>query len=289
MRKILSCLFLGCFVTLAFADVPIVDYSTEVEQKQTKQFSTPATTEDSATSSVKDSFYSGRRLEQSRQQQDVQGLSREVEELQEMVQKLNGQVETQAHQIKQLDIQLKEFYQDLSQRLGVTPPSETTKAASKDLSVVPGPIVPLDSSSAKKSSSVKSQQVDSNSDKAFLKEQQMYQTAIDLLPDKKHESGNKLREYLRRYPKGVYVSNAHYWLGEINFLQKNFDAAEEEFKIVINKYPKSKRRANAILKLGLVYQNQGRTKRAKEELNRVIKSYPGTSAAQLARQQLAGS
>lgn len=120
----------------------------------------------------------------------------------------------------------------------------------------------------------------------LLREQQMYQAAIDLLPEKKDESKSKLRAYLKKYPKGAYLSDVHYWLGEINFLQKNFSAAEKEFKIVVDKYSGSRRISNAMLKLALVHQNQGKKEQAKKELNRVIKRYPDTSAAQLAKQQL---
>ena len=85
------------------------------------------------------------------------------------------------------------------------------------------------------------------------------------------------------------MANAHYWLGEINFLQKNYDAAEEEFKTVTAKYPKSKRVSDAMFKLALVHQNQGRDAQAKQELKQVMKRYPGTSAAQLAKLQLEGN
>lgn len=246
------------------------------------------------------------RLEQQIRNVNAQNLLHRIEELQQLVQKLNGQMEEKQHQIEQLNQQLKSFYQDLNRRLGGKG-GDSAIVAEPVASIMP--IVPVKSTAVAEDGEIVSATDDSTAkilgdgvkktetlkpvgaaaDSAFLKEQQMYQTAIDLLPDKKYEaSESKLRDYLKAYPKGIYVANAHYWLGEINFLQKNFDAAEEEFKIVVDKHAKSKRAADAMLKLALVHQNQGREAQAKQELSQVVKRYPGTSAAQLAKKQLAG-
>lgn len=311
MKKIISGLFLSGMVVAVFAEVPVVDYSSSaaaVSSTNTAQSFAmptvnsprvvvpppppPAVTNFSIDQRVN-------RLEQQVNNINGQNLVIKIEELQQSLQKANGKLEDQEHKIEQLNKQLKDFYQDVRQRLGIAIP--TQPAVPQSGLNTPTPAMPAFAANATSGSGLipattsnvagvfESPQPSAPSVKAesaFLKEQQMYQTAIDLLPDKKHESENKLRDYLKQYPKGVYVPNAHYWLGEINFLQKNFDAAEEEFKIVINKYPKSKRIADAKLKLALVHQNQGRDAEAKKELQEVAKLYPGTSAAQLAKQQL---
>jgi tol-pal system protein YbgF len=257
IKKIISMIFFG-LITSAFAEVPVVDYASmnNADQRMNK-------------------------LEQQVNNLNEQNLVSKIDELQKRLQEVSGQVEDQNHKIEQLNSQLRNFYQDLNQRL------EKPKATEKK-------IKPVSSEEAITASDVVEVSDDvvakPKTDQAFLKEQQMYQTAIDLLPDKKYEaSESKLRNYLKLYPKGVYAANAHYWLGEINFLQKNFDAAEEEFKIVIDKYTKSKRVSDALFKIALVHQNQGRDAQAKQELHRVIKRYPGTSAAQLAKLQLEGN
>lgn len=262
-----------------FAIAPVVDYSSNVDRSESglEKGYAISTAESTADNRVN-------KLEQQISNINEQNLTSKIEELQQRVQKLNGQIEDQEHRIEQLNSQLRNFYQDLNQRLenlrtnasGVIPPVLQNK---KTETFVSGNIV-----------EVTGDDVKPRTDKEFLKEQQMYQTAIDLLPDKKYEaSGDKLRDYLKLYPKGVYVANAHYWLGEINFLQKNYDAAEEEFKIIIDKYPKSKRVSDAMFKLALVHQNQGRENQAKRELRQIIKRYPHTSASQLAKLQLEGN
>ena len=305
MKKIVGVLFFGCIVNSAFAaaPAPVVDYSSTAESGMAKTF---AVKPDEAISSAPKSNLGVEqrinKLEQQINNINEQNSTAKIEELRQRLQKISGQFEEQTHQIEQLNTQLKSFYQDLNQRL------ETGKQTQAPITSVVSPSSPLPATLLVQPSTDVAQSgaivpatannltgvlpVTSSADtnNAFLKEQQMYQTAIDLLPDKKYEaSESKLREYLKMYPKGVYVANAHYWLGEINFLQKNFDAAEEEFKIVVEKYSKAKRVSDATLKLALVHQNQGRkAETVKEELKQLIKRYPGTSAAQLAKQQLAG-
>ena len=305
MKKVVSVLFLGCAVNLAFADAPVVDYSSDAVSGMAKSFAVkPEERIDSAPVTSKANLSAEQRvgkLEQQINNINSQNLTSKIEELQQRLQKINGQFEDQAHQIELLNTQIKSFYQDLNQRLETgksmavpapalsappTPPSSSAQHSSSD-ALQNGAIVPATTSNL---TEIFPAAAPVNPDSAFLKEQQMYQTAIDLLPDKKYEaSESKLREYLKTYPKGVYVAKAHYWLGEINFLQKNFDAAEEEFKLVVEKYSKAKSVSDAMLKLALVHQNQGREAQAKQELKQVIKRYPETSAAQLAKQQLVGA
>ncbi|MDR1012516.1 MAG: tol-pal system protein YbgF [Coxiellaceae bacterium] len=249
-----------CFVSLAFADAPIVDRHSEVIESANHNRHSEVI--QSTNHMVGSSYDLNRRLNKIEHQVDnIRSLLNKLEELQHEVRNLNGQIETQDHKIKLLTTQLK------NQPVIDVTPSDVTKTDN----------VLLDSTSTFSSS---------NKDDMFLKEQQTYQKAINFLPDKKRESESKLRAYLKQYPAGIYAVNAHYWLGEINFLQKNFDVAEREFKIVVYKYPKSKREADAKLKIALIHQNQGKNRQAVEGLKRVIKGYPGTSAAKFAREQL---
>jgi tol-pal system protein YbgF len=272
--------------SLALADAPVVDYSrdlgttrtvettaTTATTKTTKPFAalvppaSPSYEQPSATIGRLSPEQRIIRLESQTDNLNRQNLLLKIEELQQNIQTLNGQITLQTHQIEQMDKQLKSFYQDINRRIDDGETSGTTnKSSTKGSSTPQSPSKPATNNA--------------------LKEQQLYQAAIDLLPDKKLESETKLREYIKKYPQGMYRSNAHYWLGEINFLQKNFDIAEEEFNTVINKYATSKRVPDAMLKRAMVYQNQGREKKAQEEFKRLIKLHPKSSAAQLAKQQV---
>ena len=324
IKKIAVVLIFSSVTSFAFAEAPVVDYSSDAKSSA-KSFAVKSEPEFIAapvpaiSTGGLNADQRINRVEQQISNLNEQSLTTKIDELQQRFQKLSGQIEDQKHQIEQLNSQLRSFYQDLNQRLEkpgsertslekpkISEPTVVDASVSKNASntsIVPvttSEVVEAVSNNATASAALatttdvaaakKNDEAKPKTDKASLKEQQMYQTAIDLLPDKKYEaSGNKLRDYLRLYPKGIYVANAHYWLGEINFLQKNYDAAEEEFKTVIDKYSKSKRASEAMFKLALVHQNQGRDAQAKQELKQVIKRYPGTSAAQLAKLQLEGN
>lgn len=300
MKKILLAgLLFGLFSSI-YADVPVVDYSTEGEHSLSRIANSMGT--ESVTQTQDDFVPSSNlpvnqrlnKLEQQLHYLNQQNLPGKIDELQERVQKLNGQLEEQSHQISQLNEQLKNFYQDLNQRVDKpksnlsgdtikpTPQPKSNgdvkvlkegaivNAGSQASMLEPKPVVgaaaavantPISSDIQKPQTTAVPNQRDA--DNAFLKEQQMYQTAIDLLPSEK--SAQKLRDYLSAYPKGVYVSNAYYWLGEIYFLQKKYDAAEMEFKTVIEKFPTAKKVSDAYFKLALIHQNQGKRAQAKIE------------------------
>ena len=295
----------------AFAEVQVVDYSIGskgVAVKEPEPVFVPAPAASSAKGLSAEQRMS--KLENQIENINGQNFISKIDELQTRVQKLTGQVEDQTHQIEQLNSQVRNFYQDLNQRLEKANPEKSdaekpkaekpvvdkpVAAKAKVISEpVIGEVVEAMPTSAPEATAVPVQNQEAptkpKTDKDFLKEQQMYQTAIDLLPGKHYEtSSKKLRDYLKTYPKGAYIANAHYWLGEINFMKKNYDAAEEEFKVVVDKHAKSKRVSDAMFKLALVHQYQGREAQAKQELKKVMQRYPGTSAATLAKAQLEGN
>jgi tol-pal system protein YbgF len=290
MKKIAAISIFGLFASAAFAEVPVVDYSYNANHET---LAAKSEVKPMVSTSGLNTDQRINRLEQQINNIHEQNLTSKIDELQQRLQKLNGQVEDQAHQIEQFNAQLRTFYQDLNQRLEKSTNGEQVVdvTSSQPVNAGSGAIAAGDVVEALPGVvSKKNDNAKAITEKTFLKEQQMYQTAIDLLPSKKYEASvRKLREYLKLYPKGIYVANAHYWLGEINFLQKNYDAAEEEFNTVVKKYSESKRVSDAMFKLALVHQNQGRESLAKNELNQIVKRYPGTSAAQLAKLQLQGN
>jgi tol-pal system protein YbgF len=295
----------------AFAEVQVVDYSIGAKVAAVKEPEPVFVPAPAAASSTKGLGMEQRlgKLENQVTNINEQNFISKIDELQTRVQKLTGQLEDQTHQIEQLNAQVRNFYQDLNQRLEKTnlekpetekvkaekPTTGTAKAINEPVigevvEAMPTATTVLATGNKSKATQIQAVPDKARTDKEFLKEQQMYQSALDLLPGKNYEtSSKKLRDYIKIYPKGTYVANAHYWLGEINFLKKNYDAAEEEFKIVVDKHAKSKRVADAMFKLALVHQYQGREAQAKQELKKVMQRYPSTSAASLAKTQLEGN
>lgn len=118
-------------------------------------------------------------------------------------------------------------------------------------------------------------------------EQQIYQTAYDLIKAKKYnEAINALQKMLQKYPSGQFAANAHYWLGELYGLLGKNDQSAVEFGAVVKNYPDSPKVADAQLKLGLIYAAQFKWSDAKLSFKKVINHYPGTASARLAAEQL---
>ena len=118
-------------------------------------------------------------------------------------------------------------------------------------------------------------------------EQQIYQTAYNLIKAKKYnDAADTLQKMLQKYPTGQFAANAHYWLGELYSLMGKNDQSLVEFSNVVKNYPDSPKIADAQLKLGLINAAQQKWSEAKAAFKKVINRYPGTASAHLAAEQL---
>lgn len=231
------------------------------------------------------------RLEQ--QTQNLQQSNSKTEALQKEVQVLRGQVEVLMHQLQQSQTQQRAMYADLDKRLS----GQMVKPALENDSVAPPkPAVPA----AKPAPAAQPAVVASATPPApapikkpapeqpnAAEEQQIYQTAYDLIKAKKYnEAINTLQKMLQKYPSGQFAANAHYWLGELYGLLNKSDQSALEFNKVIKNYPESPKVVDAQLKLGLIYSGQFKWTEAKEAFKKVIARSPGTESARVAKEQL---
>jgi tol-pal system protein YbgF len=135
--------------------------------------------------------------------------------------------------------------------------------------------------------SVPSKAVASADQPDVAEEQQIYQTAYDLIKAKKYnEAVTTLQKMLKKYPAGQFAANAHYWLGELYGLLNKDSESADEFETVVKNYPDSSKVADAQLKLGLIYAGQFKWPDAKAAFKKVVSRYPGTASARLASEQL---
>lgn len=118
-------------------------------------------------------------------------------------------------------------------------------------------------------------------------ERAAYERAFNLLKDGRYDlSVTAFKTFVNTYPKGRFVDNAQYWLGEANYVQRHFKAALSEFEKVVKNHPKSPKRADALLKMGYTYQELGQNDKARASLNEVLTKYPNSTAARLAQKRL---
>jgi tol-pal system protein YbgF len=243
-------------------------------------------------------------------------VSTKVADLQTEVQSLRGQIEDLTHQLQQLQTQQKSQFSDLDKRVsghGTTATPATASnddAANTDDDAAPVPVKPK--KSAKKTAAasdasavglpaVATTPVDEQkttpapapnasaaaSQPNVAEEQQIYQTAYNLIKAKKYnDAADTLQKMLQKYPSGQFAANAHYWLGELYGLMGKNDQSISEFANVVKNYPDSPKIADAQLKLGLIYAAQLKWPDARTSFKKVINHYPGTASAHLASEQL---
>lgn len=244
-----------------------------------------------------------RRLEQQIANLQNSQSAAQVNSLQGEVQSLRGQIESLNHELEKVRAQEKTKVAD-AERPDATASSDVdTLNAAGASAKSPAPAV---KKTASKKPSPHASETDELSGAAatttlasnttvstpkdqpnVAEEQQIYQTAYDLIKAKKYdEAVTALQGMLKKYPAGQFASNAHYWLGELYGLMSKNDKALDEFTTVITKFPGSPRVSDAQLKVGLILAAQSKWSDAKKAFRTVINTYPGTASSRLASEQL---
>ncbi len=114
-----------------------------------------------------------------------------------------------------------------------------------------------------------------------------YQNAYDLLIlGRNREAIAEFDDFLQKYPNGTFTDNAHYWLGEANYVERRFNEAIDRFNVVIFQFPASRKVPDARLRKGFALYELQRYNEAREELTVVEREYRGRSIAALARRRI---
>lgn len=117
--------------------------------------------------------------------------------------------------------------------------------------------------------------------------QAAYERGLRLvLADKPVEGREALQEFLKNYPGDALAPNAHYWIGETWYAQKDFTQAILTFKDVTQKFPRHAKAAAALYKIGLAYEAVGDKANAVFYLKALLDEYPRSEQAAPARLKL---
>jgi tol-pal system protein YbgF len=119
-------------------------------------------------------------------------------------------------------------------------------------------------------------------------EREAYRHAFELLKDRDYDAAKEeFAVMLVRYPDGQFADNGVYWLGEIGYVTKDYAAALTHFNRLISDYPGSPKLPSAMLKLGYVYYDQQELDQARRMLEAVTERFPDTTEGRLAQGRLA--
>lgn len=229
----------------------------------------------------------------------------QVDSLQNELQELRNQSEVQAYEIERLKKQQKDVLQDLDQRLGRLERGEKSLSragTAGTIRIIEKPSVKTGTGSAttsgvkpgskagttgKKGKRPVTKPLGTKSKPASQAKKE-YDAAFALLKQGLYEKASRsFRSFVKRYPDHKLAGNAQYWIGEANYVMRNFKVALKEFKKVPAKYPKSNKVADARLKIGYVYYELEDWSKASKTLKSVIKSYPNTRVSKYAENRLA--
>ncbi|MBA3660880.1 MAG: tol-pal system protein YbgF [Gammaproteobacteria bacterium] len=209
------------------------------------------------------------------------GSSARIDVLQNQVQTLRGQVEHLQRLLEDVQNQQAAIMVELEKR-NAQPVIATTSTTIAPNGVASKNVVVKPTETA-----VVAKTTDLSHQPDVAEEQQIYQTAYNLIKAKKYNDAvNVLQNMLKKYPSGQFASNAHYWLGELYGLLGKNDQALSEFSTVVKSYPDSPRLSDAQLKIGLIYAADLKWADAKAAFKKVINRYPGTTSSRLASEQL---
>ena len=89
----------------------------------------------------------------------------------------------------------------------------------------------------------------------------------------------EFQDYLRYYSDTDLASNAQFYLGEIAFMQAQYQQALDAYNKVIENFPKSFKLASARMRKGYCLAELGQKAAAIRELRTVVRQYPGTDEA----------
>lgn len=115
----------------------------------------------------------------------------------------------------------------------------------------------------------------------------MYQQGLDAM---KAGDTAKAREifskFLDQHPKHKLAANAHYWMGESYYSEKNFEQAILEFQEVIKNFPEKDKVPAAMLKQGMAFKEIGDNKSSLYIYKKLTEEFPKSEEAKIAREKL---
>ncbi len=119
-------------------------------------------------------------------------------------------------------------------------------------------------------------------------EQAAYLKAFDSLKAGKYDAAIvSFKAMLAQWPQGNFADNAWYWLGESQYVKRQYKPALDSYTALIERFPASPKVPDALFKSGLTQIELQQPDKAKASWRRVMKDYPNANAAGLARQRLA--
>ena len=211
-----------------------------------------------------------------------------VDELADEISQLRGELEIQSNDLAGLKKRQRELYLDIDRRLRSLENRSSNQSSEVEPVQIPSTAASAGQSSA---SSVVNPVIEttqgSQPSTTSSEEKAAYQKAFDTLKEGRYKKAkSSFTSFLKKYPNSIYAGNSQYWLGEANYVTRNFQQGIIEFNQVVGRYPKSAKVPDAMLKLGYTYYELKQYEQAKTVLQELRKRFPKSAAYRLAGKRL---
>lgn len=210
----------------------------------------------------------------------------QIAQVQEELSKLRGEIEQVQFQNRQLKEQLERNVKDIDFRLQQlerrpvadnAPPVDAQEPAHPDAHANDGEEEPREDGRPKP---LKPQPAHSDDDStpSFATSREHYNYAFRLLNQAKYaEAGKSFEGFVAKYPKDPLTGNAFYWLGETNYVRKDYVKAADSFRQGFEVQPSGPKAADNLLKLGMSLNSLKRTKESCVVLKQLVAKFGATS------------
>lgn len=209
-------------------------------------------------------------------------LFQRVDELADEISQLRGELEIQSNDLSGIKKRQRELYLDIDRRLRDLENSATSQSSRVEPVQVPTP--GTDSTVAPAIDTTQAAQPNTTASSA---EKGAYQKAFEALKEGRYKKAKaSFKKFLKTYPNSIYAGNSQYWLGEANYVTRNFEQGIVEFKQVVVRYPNSAKVPDAMLKLGYTYYELKQYDQSKAILQKLRERFPKSTAFRLAGKRL---
>jgi tol-pal system protein YbgF len=211
-------------------------------------------------------------------------LQQQIETARQDLRALRGQIEEARHELDGMRKQQRDLYSDLDRRLlmlennGVAAPGAGRPTGGVQQGIQPGTQV-----GAAPAGVPASQEEILAADETTV-----YGDAFAALKAGRYpEAISGFQLYLTKYPQGPRADSAIYWLGEAQYVQRDYASAIKSYYKVVTTYPNSRKAADALLKVGFCQYELKSYRNARATLQKVATTYPGTETGRSAEERLA--
>ena len=191
-------------------------------------------------------------------------IQQQLDTLQNEVTELRGSLEQHNYQLEKILQRQRELYLEIDKRVSAAATQAPAQASDQGL------------------------QAQVSAAPASESENVAYDKAVNLiLKDKRYEQAiPAFQSFLQNFPNSSYVSNAHYWLGQLLFNKQDWAGAAAQFQSLVDNHPDSSKRGDALLKLGVSEFERSNLDKAQQLWEQVVTEYPDSSAQKLANKRL---